>query len=187
MPVSIESKLVGVTPARFTVLTGALSVIAGDGAALLQPASSEVVRASASAARMLAPAASKNGTAGEVKRLVDSSNAGPLHVLVPAAGRALDKASWYGRFFATARGSSGSRGRIFVAARPEAQCDRGSRRAAQAPSRQYEPSFCRRSCPQPVAHVNSASSAPCYGGFFVADCGGGTLPLAPPLAELTTV
>src|SRR5207249_5003007 len=61
MPVSIESKLVGVTPARFTVLTGALSVIAGDGNALLQPSSTELVRASVSAANVLTPAAVDGG------------------------------------------------------------------------------------------------------------------------------
>ena len=64
MPVSIESKIVGVTPARFTVLGGALSVIAGDGSGLLHPSSVELVRASASAAHTLAPVPQTNGTGG---------------------------------------------------------------------------------------------------------------------------
>jgi diacylglycerol kinase (ATP) len=63
MPVSVESKLVGVTPARFTVLIGALAVIAGDGSALLRPASAELVRASACAANTLAPAPRDLGSA----------------------------------------------------------------------------------------------------------------------------
>jgi hypothetical protein len=90
MPVSIESKLVGVTPARFGVLTGALSVIAGDGPALLHPASTELVRASASAAHTLAPAPQEADSSGTRRQLVKLSSAGVLQALVPAAGRALD-------------------------------------------------------------------------------------------------
>jgi diacylglycerol kinase (ATP) len=90
MPVSIESKLVGVTPARFSVLTGALSVIAGDGDGLLHPASTELVRASASAAHTLAPAPHEADSGGTPRQLVEQSSAGLLQALVPAAGRALD-------------------------------------------------------------------------------------------------
>jgi diacylglycerol kinase family enzyme len=62
MPVSIESKLVGVTPARCTTLPGALSVIVGETDALLHPAAPEVVEASRSAASMLAnPPAAADG------------------------------------------------------------------------------------------------------------------------------
>jgi diacylglycerol kinase (ATP) len=93
MPVSIESKLVGVTPARFTVLTGALSVIAGDGNGLLHPSSTEVVRASASAAHTLAPAPREPDSDGAPRQLVTQSDAGLLQALVPAAGWALDTAT----------------------------------------------------------------------------------------------
>jgi hypothetical protein len=93
MPVSIESKLVGVTPARFTLLTGALSVIAGDGTALLDPSSTELVRASASAAHTLAPALPEHGSDSTLQQVVNQSNSGLLQALVPAAGRALDAAA----------------------------------------------------------------------------------------------
>jgi hypothetical protein len=93
MPVSIESKLVGVTPARFTVLSGALSVIAGDGNALLHPSSAELVRASAAAAHTLGPAPREHDSDGAHRQLVKRSNAGLLQAFVPAAGRALDTAA----------------------------------------------------------------------------------------------
>ena len=53
MPVSIETKLVGVTPARFTVLPGGLRAITGDGVALLHRPSPFVVDASVAAAESL--------------------------------------------------------------------------------------------------------------------------------------
>jgi diacylglycerol kinase (ATP) len=93
MPVSIESKLVGVTPARFTVLTGALSVIAGDGDALNHPSSAAMVRASAVAARTLAPCPTENGAGDTSHQLVHQSSSRFLEVIVPVAGRALDSAS----------------------------------------------------------------------------------------------
>lgn len=92
MPVSIESKLVGVTPARFTVLTGALSVIAGDSSALLHPSSMEVVRAADALARTLAPAAPQQVSDGAPQHIVKQSSSRLLQTLVPIAGRALDSA-----------------------------------------------------------------------------------------------
>lgn len=53
MPVSIETKLVGVTPATFRVVPGGLRAITGDAAALLDRPSPLVVQASAIAARSL--------------------------------------------------------------------------------------------------------------------------------------
>ena len=91
MPVSIESKLVGVTPARFSVLTGALSVIVGDGSTLLQPPSMALVRASASAAHTLTPVVAQDGAAAQQQ--VKQASSGILQALVPAAGRALDTVS----------------------------------------------------------------------------------------------
>jgi YegS/Rv2252/BmrU family lipid kinase len=93
MPVSIESKLVGVTPARFTVRAGALRVIAGDSGALLHPASTALVRASGSAAHVLIPAQTENGNGNAAPQLANSSSSSFLQTLVPAAGRALDSAS----------------------------------------------------------------------------------------------
>jgi diacylglycerol kinase (ATP) len=93
MPVAIESKLVGVTPARFTVLTGALSVIAADGTALIRPSTAAMVRASETAAKVLAPAPTENRTNGAPPQVVTQSSSGLMQVLVPAAGRALDTAS----------------------------------------------------------------------------------------------
>jgi YegS/Rv2252/BmrU family lipid kinase len=93
MPVSIESKLVGVTPARFTVLTGALSVIAGDADALLHPSSTALVRASASAAHVLAPVPRERRNGDAPQQQVNQSSSGFLQVLVPAAGRALETVS----------------------------------------------------------------------------------------------
>jgi diacylglycerol kinase (ATP) len=93
MPVSVESKLVGVTPARFTVLTEGLSVIAGDGSALLHPVSAELVRVSAFAAHSLAPASGGRDSDGAPPPLAKSSTAGLLQRLMPAAGRALDSAA----------------------------------------------------------------------------------------------
>jgi len=93
MPVAIESKLVGVTPARFTVLTGALSVIAADGYALNHPSTVAVVRASETAARVLAPTPTENGTGGALPPPGTKSRSGLLQVIVPAAGRVLDTAS----------------------------------------------------------------------------------------------
>lgn len=93
MPVSIESKLVGVTPARFTVRTGALLAIVGDGNALLQPSSTELIRASALAAHVLTPASvepSSDTSPQQPQQLVTQSNSELLQALVPAAGRALD-------------------------------------------------------------------------------------------------
>jgi diacylglycerol kinase (ATP) len=93
MPVSIESKLVGVTPARLTVLTGALSVIAGDGGALLYPPSTALMRASATAARVLAPVALEKHNGQAAPQQVTQSSSRFLQVVVPAAGRALESAS----------------------------------------------------------------------------------------------
>lgn len=53
MPVSIETKLVGVTPARFTVVPGGLRAVTGDGAALLDRPSPLVLQASIVAAKNL--------------------------------------------------------------------------------------------------------------------------------------
>jgi diacylglycerol kinase (ATP) len=92
MPVSVESKLVGVTPARFTVLTEALSVITGDSSALLHPSSMEVVRAADALARTLAPAAPQQVSDGASRHIVKQSSSKLLQVLVPIAGRALDGA-----------------------------------------------------------------------------------------------
>ena len=93
IPVSIESKLVGVTPARFTVVTGALSVIVGDGSALVQPPSTALLRASASVAHTLAPVATQNGAGGAAQQQVQQVNSGVLQALVPAAGRAVGSIS----------------------------------------------------------------------------------------------
>ena len=93
LPVSIESKLVGVTPARITVLTGALSVICGNASALLQPPSTALVRASASAAQALAPVPPQNTVGDAAQQRLKQPTSGIFQALVPAAGRALDSVS----------------------------------------------------------------------------------------------
>jgi hypothetical protein len=57
LPVVADSKVVGVTPARFEILPGALLVIPGDGFGLDRPASAALVAACASQAAPLATAA----------------------------------------------------------------------------------------------------------------------------------
>jgi hypothetical protein len=93
LPVSIESKLVGVTPARFTVHTGALSVITGAGDGLLNPPSTALVRASASAALALESVPSSNGHDTAAPQLAQHPASGFLQALAPAAGHVLDAAS----------------------------------------------------------------------------------------------
>ena len=64
------------------MLTGALSVIAGDGIGLLHPSSNELLRASASAAHALAPADEHASDAAQPQR-IKQSDAGLLQVLAP--------------------------------------------------------------------------------------------------------
>lgn len=93
MPVAIGSKLVGVTPARFAVLTGALAVIVGDGDGLHHPSSAALVRASANAAHALVPVSREHGNGNGATQQITQPSSAFLQVLVPAAGRALETAS----------------------------------------------------------------------------------------------
>jgi hypothetical protein len=90
MPVSIESKLVGTTPARFTIAPGALWVIPGDGSALLRPASSTVVAASELAAQVIATPADETTPAIEPEAGLGTRS---LQILVPTAGRTFEAVS----------------------------------------------------------------------------------------------
>ena len=83
MPVSIESKIVGVTPVRYAVMPGALRVIPGDAAALLDSEPGEVVQASLVAAQSHA-----NG-ADSVAAEPSSTGASAAQRLVPILGGAL--------------------------------------------------------------------------------------------------
>jgi YegS/Rv2252/BmrU family lipid kinase len=92
MPVSIESKIVGVTPVRYTVLPGALHVIAGDTPGLLDPEPSEAVQASLVAAQMAQPR-----DAQSEPNSVPPKPSGPVasaaQTLLPVMGRALQLGS----------------------------------------------------------------------------------------------
>ena len=93
MPVSIETKLVGVTPARFTARAGALSVIVGETDALLRPPSPALVHASARAAYALtSPAAHVDDRTTQVTA-DDGPGSRALQVVVPAAARSLEAVS----------------------------------------------------------------------------------------------
>jgi hypothetical protein len=91
MPVSIESRLVGVTPARFTTLQGALSVIVGESTALLHPVAPALVHASRGAAAALAPAAAGTGDAAPVLETGLATRA--VQAVLPAAGRTFEAVS----------------------------------------------------------------------------------------------
>jgi diacylglycerol kinase (ATP) len=92
MPVSIESKIVGVTPVRYTVVPGALRVIAGDTPALLCPAPADVMTAS-----LLATQAGALQTADGAREPAVSTPSGPVtsaaQTLVPLVGGALEVGS----------------------------------------------------------------------------------------------
>ena len=68
-------------------------MIAGEADALLHPSSSALVRASATAARVLAPVAREHRNGDAAPQQVTQSSSRFLQVLVPAAGRALKTAS----------------------------------------------------------------------------------------------
>jgi hypothetical protein len=82
VPVAIETKLVGVTPARFSILPGALSVVVGNGSGLLQPAPDATVEAVSYLAHTGAPQTSDGGpSAGSI---ATPPAARPLQALAPA-------------------------------------------------------------------------------------------------------
>lgn len=90
MPVSIESKIVGVTPVRYTVLPGALQVIAGDTPSPLGAEPSDLVKASVVAAQMT----SQDGeSGGEVAPEPSGPGARVAHTLMPVVGGALQLGS----------------------------------------------------------------------------------------------
>src|SRR5215217_1684084 len=96
MPVSIEAELVGVTPARFTVQPQALSVVVGNGSALLHPASDAIVATAELAARSVSSSAAPPAL-GDERRSVNQllERAAPLAhrlvapVVTAAAGAAV--------------------------------------------------------------------------------------------------
>jgi hypothetical protein len=65
LPVLADSKIVGTTPATFSVLPGALSVVAGRGFGLAHPPSERLVTASARLAALGGPAGRPESPAGE--------------------------------------------------------------------------------------------------------------------------
>jgi diacylglycerol kinase (ATP) len=91
MPVAIESKPVGVTPACFTMLPGALTVIVGDGRGLLNAAPHSILRASAAAAQTITPATEPppERPQAALGTTLDTG-ARSLQLLVPAAGRTVE-------------------------------------------------------------------------------------------------
>jgi diacylglycerol kinase family enzyme len=92
MPVSIESKIVGVTPVRYTVAPGALHVVAGDAAAMLHPQPSDLVHASLVAAQTASSqdAESDNNSAAEAPA---GPGASAAQALLPLVGSALQVGS----------------------------------------------------------------------------------------------
>jgi diacylglycerol kinase (ATP) len=80
MPVAIGAKLVGVTPARFSVLAQALTVVVGNGRALLNPTSDALVAACVSAADGIR-AADERGDDLAVQATTDPPRA--LQIMVP--------------------------------------------------------------------------------------------------------
>ncbi len=92
MPVSIESKIIGVTPVRYTVLPGALQVIVGDSPALLDPEPADALQASLVAAQMVRSQETESST-----DLVAPKASGPVtsaaQMLVPVVGGALQLGS----------------------------------------------------------------------------------------------
>lgn len=93
MPVSIESKLVGVTPARFSALPGALTVIVGDGAALGDPVAPALVEASRVAAGALAPGLAPTQQSAPEPVPPRGLPTRAVQAIVPAAGRTLESVS----------------------------------------------------------------------------------------------
>jgi diacylglycerol kinase (ATP) len=92
MPVSVETKLVGATPARFTIVQGAVSVIVGDTDALVDPVAPALIRASRVAATALStasPATPPTQTApGPIAQAGLATRA--AQAVLPAAGRTID-------------------------------------------------------------------------------------------------
>jgi hypothetical protein len=84
MPVSIESKLVGTTPARFSVLHGALSVVVGETTALIHSGSPALLQASQTAASAQTPQPEPVVAAAPVEVGI---NTRALELVVPVAGR----------------------------------------------------------------------------------------------------
>jgi len=85
MPVSIESKLVGVTPARFTTLPRAVSVIVGQTGALLEPAAPALVQTS----RYVASSLGSPGTATP-NDMHGGLGARALQKVIPVVGHTVD-------------------------------------------------------------------------------------------------
>jgi diacylglycerol kinase (ATP) len=95
MPVSADSKLIGVTPARFRVLTGALLAVTGQGDGLLRPGSSSLASFSAVAGRALAAQAGPTADQSRDSTLAEtpapqSPVTASIQALVPVVGRAMD-------------------------------------------------------------------------------------------------
>jgi hypothetical protein len=92
MPVSIGSKIVGVTPVRYTVMPEALRVIPGDTPALVDPEPVDLVQASIVAAR--APRA-QSATSGTDSVAVEPRSIGAraAQTLVPLVAGALELGS----------------------------------------------------------------------------------------------
>ena len=88
MPVSIESKIVGVTPVRYTVMPRALRVIAGDTVALLHREPAEVVQASLVAAQSARSQEGESGTPSVAPKPA-SPAATAAQALVPVVGGAV--------------------------------------------------------------------------------------------------
>ena len=93
MPVSIESKIVGVTPVRYTVVPRALQVIVGDAPALLHPQAADLVQASVVAAQVPRPA--EQAAVSDRWRSTEplSPVVSAAQSLVPVVGGALESAS----------------------------------------------------------------------------------------------
>src|SRR5579864_6650661 len=89
MPVSIESKIIGVTPVRYTVVPGALRVFAGDATALLESEPADVMKASLLAAQT-ENVQDADGAREAVASKPSTLAASVAQTLVPVAGGALD-------------------------------------------------------------------------------------------------
>jgi diacylglycerol kinase (ATP) len=92
MPVSIESKIIGVTPVRYSVLPGALQVIAGDTPALLNQEPSDLVQASRIAAQTVTSRATEPVTDSVAPQPSGPASAA-AQMLVPVVGGAVELGS----------------------------------------------------------------------------------------------
>lgn len=93
MPVSIESKIIGVTPVRYTIVPGALRVIVGDAPALLDKEPADVMTASLLAAQT-GSLRDADGAGQALAAKPSTLAASAAQTLVPVVGGVLEVGSF---------------------------------------------------------------------------------------------